>query len=57
MNLNQIILEVLEKHADQQPNMASEVFRKTLAEQIEAEVDKYCQNLMEAVVTGSCGNC
>ena len=57
MNLNQIISKVLEEYADQQPNMASEAFRNLLADKLEAEVDKYCQALIEAVVTGSCGNC
>ena len=53
MNLNQIISKVLEEYADQQPNMASETFRNLLADKLEAEVDKYCQALIEAVVTGS----
>ena len=57
MNLNQIILKVLEEYSSEQPNMASEAFRKMLAERLEAEVDKYCQTLIEAVITGSCGNC
>jgi hypothetical protein len=57
MNLNQIILKVLEEYSDKQVNMMSESFRKMLAKQIESEVDKYCKNLMEAIATGSCGNC
>ncbi|MGI9357950.1 MAG: hypothetical protein ACR2ON_00935 [Paracoccaceae bacterium] len=53
MNLNQMITEVLEKYAETQPNMASESFRKLLAEEIESEVDKYCREMMECISLGS----
>lgn len=48
-----MITEVLEKYAETQPNMASESFRKLLAEEIESEVDKYCREMMECISLGS----
>ena len=53
MNLNQMIMEVLEKYAETQPNMASESFRKLLADEIEGKIDKYCQELIECISVGS----
>ena len=53
MNLNQIIINVINKYQDLQPNMKSESFRKELADKIEQEVDKYCVGLIEAVSKGS----
>tara|TARA_B100002019_G_scaffold293499_1_gene321570 strand:- start:10880 stop:11113 length:234 start_codon:yes stop_codon:yes gene_type:complete len=49
MDLNKIIINVLEKYQDSQPNMASESFRKILAKEIEVEVDKYCLMLMNSL--------
>ena len=49
MELNKIILDVIERHKDSQPNMGSESFRKILAKEIEVEVDKYCLMLMSAL--------
>ena len=53
MNLNQMITEVLEKYSETQPNMASESFRKQLADEIEQKVDKYCKELIECISLGS----
>lgn len=49
MDLNKLILDVIDKYADLQPNMASEVFRKKLASEIEIEVDKYCLTLLTSL--------
>ena len=49
MDLNKIIINVLEKYQDSQPNMASESFREILAKEIEVEVDKYCLTLMTSL--------
>lgn len=49
MNLNNLILDVLEKHTNSQANMNSESFRKILAKEIEVEVDKYCLMLMTSL--------
>ena len=50
MELNKIILEVLEKYKDMQPNMASNAFRNLLSNELEKEVGKYCMTLVESVV-------
>ena len=49
MDLNKLILDVIDKYAESQPNMASEVFRKKLASEIETEVDKYCLSLLTSL--------
>lgn len=49
MDLNKLILDVIEKYAESQPNMASEIFRKKLASEIETEVDKYCLILLTSL--------
>ena len=49
MDLNKLILDVIDKYAESQPNMASELFRKKLASEIEAEVDKYCLTLLTSL--------
>jgi len=49
IRLNKLILDVIDKYADLQPNMASEVFRKKLASEIEIEVDKYCLTLLTSL--------
>lgn len=49
MDLNKLILDVIDKYQDRQPNMASEVFRKKLASEIEIEVDKYCLTLLTSL--------
>lgn len=49
MELNKIILDVIDRYKDSQPNMGSESFRKILAKEIEVEVDKYCLMLMSAL--------
>ena len=49
MDLNKLILDVIDKYQDRQPNMASEVFRKKLASEIEIEVDKYCMMLLTSL--------
>jgi hypothetical protein len=50
MELNKIILEVLNKHIKQRGGGFN---RRRLAGEIEKEVDKYCMNLIEAIVCGS----
>lgn len=49
MDLNKLISDVLDKYAESQPNMSSEIFRKKLASEIEAEVDKYCMILLSSL--------
>ena len=49
MDLNKLISDVLHKYAESQPNMSSDTFRKKLANEIEAEVDKYCLMLLTSL--------
>lgn len=49
MELNKLILDAINKYAESQPNMESELFRKKLASEIEAEVDKYCMMLLHSL--------
>ena len=49
MDLNKLISDVLDRYAESQPNMSSEAFRKKLASEIEAEVDKYCMILLSSL--------
>jgi hypothetical protein len=53
MELNKIILGVLERYKDAEPNMASEEFRELLTSELEKEVDKYCMTLIGAIACGS----
>jgi hypothetical protein len=48
MDLNKLILDVIDKYTDLQPNMASEIFRKKLASEIEVEVNKYLLVLLSS---------
>ena len=48
MDLNKLILDAINRYADTDLNISSELFRKKLASEIEAEVDKYCMMLISS---------
>lgn len=49
MDLNKLILDALNKYDNLETDMSSEIFRKKLASEIEAEVDKYCMMLLHSL--------
>lgn len=49
MDLNKLILDALNKYDNLETDMSSEIFRKKLASEIEAEVDKYCMMLLNSL--------
>jgi hypothetical protein len=49
MELNKLILDAINKYADTDLSISSELFRKKLASEIEAEVDKYCMMLISSL--------
>ena len=49
MDLNKLILDALNRYDNLETDMSSEIFRKKLASEIEAEVDKYCMMLLHSL--------